>query len=350
MAKLKHLSSKRNKDHDIFVRGIFGFKELVLKILQYAIPEELKLFIDFSTLKNLSDAHVDETLSITYSDTIYEALLNKDVLAEHIRNDPRLPQFQFCFLGEFKSSKPLEPIDFQIEDYVKSIQRNDLKNGRPPSIVVPILIYHGKTKWEEKRLHDTFAKYLPETILAYIASPKYIVIDLQAMSDDDIKRAIDLGELRGAFTALKHAHDKKFFEQNLKEILNFVRISPPTLLFQTYLKMLMEYSQRRSGLDDKEFNTIVEQLKPDSDMATAFKTIFEVAEEKAEKKGIQKGIKEGIKEGIVIGEAKANQKVEKAIKLLIQTTDLTDAQIAHEMEVDETLVSAIRQTYFKDKK
>jgi hypothetical protein len=33
----------------------------------------------------------------------------------------------------------------------------------------------------------------------------------------------------------------------------------------------------------------------------------------------------------------------------MQTTDLTDTQIANEMEVDETLVSAIRQTILKIK-
>ena len=346
MAKQTKPFSKRNKDHDIFVRGIFGFTELVSKILTYAIPDDLKPFIDFSTLKKVSDAHIDDKLAITYSDTIYEAALNKNALPNHICNDPNLPHFQFCFLGEFKSSKASVPIDFQIEDYVKSIQRNDFKNNRPPSIVIPILIYHGKDKWVQKRLYDIFAEFLPETILAYIASPKYIVIDLQAMSDEDIKKAMSLGELRSAFIALKHTHDKKFFEQHLEEILTFVRDSRPTLLFQSYLKMLMEYSQRRSGLETSEFNEIIEQLNPDLEMATTFKTIFEVAEEKAEKKGIE----QGIEQGIVIGEAKANQKVHNAIKVIIQTTHLKDAEIAEAMEVLEDLVKSIRKELIEIKK
>jgi Putative transposase, YhgA-like len=338
MAKRKPSISKRTKDHDIFVRGILRLQELVHKLLDYAVPEELKNFIDFSTLKKLSETHIDEKLAITYSDTIYEAALNKEVLPEHIRSDTQLPEFRFCFLGEFKSSKPSEPIDFQIDDYVKSIQRNDVQNGRPPSIVIPILLYHGVIKWEDKRLYDVFAKYLPNVIMAYIASPKYIVIDLQAMSDEDIKQAIGLGELRGAFIALKHAHDKKYFKQHLGEILIFVKDSPPTLLFQTYVKMLMEYSQRRSGLESVKFNEIVEQLNPDLEMATAFKTIFEVAEEKAEKRGI------------AIGKADIEHKIHKAIKFFIRTTRLTDAQIASEMEVDENLVKSIRQELKLNKK
>jgi predicted transposase YdaD len=74
--KATGVNSKRNKDHDEFVRGIFKYREFVLKILQYSVPEDLKPFIDFSTLTKSSETHVDEILQITYSDTIYEASLN----------------------------------------------------------------------------------------------------------------------------------------------------------------------------------------------------------------------------------------------------------------------------------
>ena len=86
--------AKRNKDHDIFVRGIFSFPEFVLKILLYAIPENLKPYIDFSTLKMLPDTHISDKLHISHSDTIYEAAINKAALAESVRNDPKMPPFR----------------------------------------------------------------------------------------------------------------------------------------------------------------------------------------------------------------------------------------------------------------
>jgi hypothetical protein len=95
------------------------------------------------------------------------------------------------------------------------------------------------------------------------------------------------------------------------------------LLFQAYLKMLLEYSHRRSGLEPEEFTEIVEQLNPDTDMATEFKTIFEVAEERAE--------------------ARAEAKVKrKFIITLIQSTQWSDSQIAEKVEVPINLVTAIR--------
>ena len=140
-----------------------------------------------------------------------------------------------------------------------------------------------------------------------------------------------------AFVALKHAQDKNFFQQHLGEILKFVEDSKPSLLFQTYLRMLMEYSQRRSKLEGKKFDKIVEQLNPVKKMATKFKTIFDVAEEKAMERGMEKGI--------AISEAKIQDTKRKMIEVLIRNTQLLDAQIAKELEVPITLVKTIRTSF-----
>ena len=343
------IGSNRNKDHDDFVRGIFKYREFVLKILQYSVPENLKPFIDFSTLNKSSETHVDAVLQITYSDTIYEASLNKEAIPKAIRGNKALPNFIFSFLGEFKSSIPNRPVDFQIDDYVKSVQMVDINNKKPPSIVIPILIYNGIKKWKYKRLFDYYAKYLPQVILDYIPCPKYIIIDLQAMSDADIAAALDLGELRAAFMALKHAHDKDFFQNNLKEITKFAEDSNPSLLFQTYLRMLLTYSQRRSKLDDEKFKTIVEQLKPNKNMATAFKSIFDVAEEKAEKRGMERGMEKGMALAESLAKQREQEKNRQNIIRLIKTTHLDNSQIAKGLDVPVALVEAIRAELTKAK-
>lgn len=188
-------------------------------------------------------------------------------------------------------------------------------------------------------MYDYFAPYLPDELLAFIRQDKHIVIDIQAMSDADIEAAIDLGELRSAFIALKHGHDKNFFRKNLKEITKFVTSIPPKELLEMYVEMLFEYTQRRSQLENEEFNEIVEQSKEEK-MSTTFKTVFQVAREEATalglKEGKQKGLQEGLKEGLKEG-------LEKSIKALIRLTRLDDAAIAKELEVTEEYVKKIRQ-------
>jgi hypothetical protein len=180
---------KYNKDHDIFIKGILSLNELVLLLLYRYLPTNLQRYVDFSTLKLLSDAHIDNKLLAQYSDSIHECALLKEQLPEHVRNMPDLPTFRFCFLWEHKSYKPYEePIEAQNERYRYAIISSDLKNDRHPSIVIPILLYHGATKWAKKILYDLFEPYLPPKILEFIPRPKYIVIDIQNTDEAEIEK------------------------------------------------------------------------------------------------------------------------------------------------------------------
>ena len=329
--KAEKPKAARNKDHDIFLRGIFDYLAFVLKILHYVIPEDLKPFVDFASLRQLPDMHISGRMLVTQSDTIYEAQLNENALPEDIRNDEALPAFRFCFLGEFKSSKPSQPIDFQMDGYIRSIQKKDIVNKRPPSIVVPLLIYHGAEPWENKRLFDKYKRFLPPTIMEYIAFPKYLIIDIQAMTDELIRSSEDLGELRAAFLALKHAHDKKYFTANLPELLKFAHESPTGVLLEVYLKLLMEYSQRRSGEEDEVFKEFVEQLNNDSEMvkeANGFKLFLEETKEKATKVGLEKGLEKG---------------QAKAVIPAMLTKRFSDTEIADMLNMQRSFVKNIRQ-------
>ena len=168
------------------------------------------------------------------------------------------------------------------------------------------------------------------------------MIDIQGTSEEEIEKMVDLGILRGAFIALKHGHEKNFFKKDMEKVLKFVETLPIQYVFQSFFKMLLEYMQRRSDLEDAEFNKIVEQ-KLEPDMVTNFKTIFENAEERAEKRGEQKGIAIGEQKGIAIGEAMSKEILNKAIAVLLRTTSLTDGQIAKELETDEAFVKTIRE-------
>lgn len=326
MSKPKRITAKRHKDHDIFVRGVLSLTQLVEKLLRYALDESIIPYINFSTLKPLPDTHIDKRLRISYSDSIHECELNTELLPTDVRVLPNLPHFRFVFIWEAKSKKESLPIDFQVGGYDDNIRRRDFKSkdgNDPLSIVVPIIIYHGTEKWDRKRLLDYFKPFLPEALLAFIPQEKFIVIDIQAMLDTEIENAINLGELRAAFIALKHGHDKEYFKRNLKKVLNFVKSIPTKELLEMYVQMLLEYMQRRSELESDEFNELVEQSK-DEEMGATVKTIFEVAREEAYEQGVSAGLI-------------------KAVKAMIRNTPLPDAAIAQELEVSESFVKKIRE-------
>ncbi|MBL7816309.1 MAG: Rpn family recombination-promoting nuclease/putative transposase [Saprospiraceae bacterium] len=279
---------ERNRDHDIFIKGILSLDELVLLLLNRYIPDDLKPYIDFTSLKLLPDAYIDNRLVAQYSDSVHECRLRTERLPPHFQQLPNLPNFRFCFLWEHKSSKPYNPIEGQVERYRYAIVSADRKNKRAPSIVIPIILYHGETKWHKKMVFEEFETFLPTEILRYLPAPRYIFIDIKNTTAEEIEKMVDLKVLRAAFIALKNAHNEEFFKTHLEEILKFVDNSPSEIVFQEFFKMLLEYAQRRSKLEPEPFNEIVNQnLEPD--MATNIKTIFEVAEEKGMERGIEKG-------------------------------------------------------------
>ncbi len=324
----------RNRDHDIFIKGILSLNELVLLLLHRFLPNDLQQYIDFSTLQSLSDVHIDNKLVAQYSDSIHECALYKERLPMEIQNLPDLPHFRFCFLWEHKSSKPTDPIEGQVERYRYAIIGSDLKNKRKPSIIIPIILYHGKTKWTKKMVFEDYEPYLPPEILKYLPAPRYIFIDITSMSKKEIEQMIDIKILRSAFIALKFAHNEKFFQDNLAEILKFVETSSSEIVFQSFFKMLLEYVQRRSQLEADKFNQIVQQ-KLEANMVTNIKTIFEIAEEKAELRGIEKGIEKGIEEG-------RQETARIAIVNMLKLKNFSNAQIADILEVDTDFVKKVQ--------
>ena len=310
--------AKRDRDHDIFIKGILTLEHFVKALLYRFLPDTIQKYVDFSTLKLLSETHINNKLLTQYSDRIHECAFRKVQLPPELQNMPDLPSFRFCFLWEHKSAKPNEPIESQVDRYRYAILDDDKKNNRTPSIIIALLIYHGADKWASKLVYDKLAPYLPADLLEYIANPKIIAIDIQAMSPEQIEEMVDLDVLRAAFMALKNAHNEDFFKHRIEEILKFVDDLSPSYLFQSFFKMLLEYMQRRSKLEEEEFNELVEQ-KIDTNMGTQIKTIFEAAEERA-----------------------ANQTLRKNIAGLMRETRLSDAKIALALGVTEALVKEVR--------
>ena len=326
----KEVKKKLNKDHDDFTRGLLSLPQLAKKLLIYALDNTIKRFINFDTLRPLSGDHIDKFLRVTHSDSIHTCDMTPEALSEKGRLLDKIPQFRFVFIWEHKSVVQSLPIDFQVEGYNDSIMRMDFRHDKEAlSIVHSILIYHGKEPWVKKRRYDHFEPYLADDLLAYIPHPKMTVIDIQAMSNEDIAKAIDLGELRAAFTVLKNAHDEDFFKHDIEKVINFVHEEEmqPKELLDTYLQMLYEYMQRRSKLDNEQFQQVVEQSNSE-EMATEFKTIFQTAREDGKIEGRDEG---------------RNEAICFAIKGFITKTRLGDAVIADTLDVSVELVKTIRE-------
>jgi hypothetical protein len=58
------------------MRGILSIDALVLKLLRHYIPQNIQPYIDFTTLKDITDTLVSSKLKLTQSDSVHECVLN----------------------------------------------------------------------------------------------------------------------------------------------------------------------------------------------------------------------------------------------------------------------------------
>ncbi len=359
-----HTQPGRDNDHDNFVRGLLSITILLIKKLKYVLPLRLQSYVKFDTLKPTSEVHVDNQMNQTASDCIYECEMDMAKLPKDPHSKRKVPQIRFIFLMEAKSSPPDEPIDFQIEGYRKEIWSKDLKNKRFPGLVLPILIYNGKVKWNRRMIYDRFKLFLPADLLEYVPFYKYLIIDLFRLTNQEIMDNVDLGALRSAFLALKHGHDPEYLKQEIANLFNFAVEDPDfeaksddpdaKYLLHEFLKLLSAYIQRRTKMSENEVMETVLKSK-NQVMATKVRTMFDIVEER----GIAKGIALG-EERIKQAEAKAKEteakaketeakaketeaKVRSIIKILMLTTPMTDAQLIKQFQLSEVFVMQLRK-------
>jgi hypothetical protein len=113
-AKIKKPYIRRIKDHDNFVRGILSINALVLKLLLHYIPKKIQPYMDFSTLKALTDMQINNKLKLIQADSIHECALISDTFPQHILDKDKLPIFRFYFLWETKAADPMNLLKLKL--------------------------------------------------------------------------------------------------------------------------------------------------------------------------------------------------------------------------------------------
>ena len=296
--------------HDNFIRAILADKNVAVSYFQNFLPREIVEQLDFSTLTQIPDTYLSENLQKSMSDVVYSC---------NLKGDER--NIRIALLIEHKSY-PDKFTPIQMGSYIFSGYEKQLKSNEELSVIVPLLLYHGKGKWEYKQLSGLFPHSITDW-KQYIPDFDYIYNNLGEISDEDVE-SLQNKFLTASLLALKHSFQKNWLEENAVRILILSENVSENLQ-----RNLAVYLFAKSNLHENEILEIIESL-PLKLKHTVMSTldIFEA-------KGVKRGIEEGIEKGIEMG-------VTNVTKNLILNTDFSASKIAMLTGISEEQVSKIK--------
>lgn len=297
--------------HDKFVRAILADKSVAMDYFKACLPKYIVDRLNLSTLTQLSDTYVSKELRKTMSDIVYSCSV-KDSEEE----------LKVCLLLEHKSRlEKFTPV--QLGSYIFSGFQKQIDQEKRLSPIVPILLYHGKEKWSYRTLISLFTN-LDHEFRPHIPDYEYIFHDLGEIPDQQLK-LLENKFLQASLLALKYSQIKAELIKWIPTILSLVVEAERNL--QT---SLIVYTFGISGLKEKEIITLIEDV-PVSIKSTVMIT-WDIFVEKGKKIGLEEGRQEGRQE-----------KTQKIVRNLVNSSGLTDEQIARAAEVSIDYVTRIRE-------
>ncbi|HFA48939.1 MAG TPA: hypothetical protein ENJ95_07980 [Bacteroidetes bacterium] len=131
--------------------------EVTKEFLENFLPDELLALFDLDTLTEDPTEYTTPELAAVLSDKVFRCNLRR----EFSKSKKKLLAV-IAILLEHKSYAPPYP-HFQLNEYRQRIWSNRVGNKKKPFAVLPVILYHGTTKWKKKDLAAYFGN-LPDAM------------------------------------------------------------------------------------------------------------------------------------------------------------------------------------------
>jgi len=156
-------------------------------------------------------------------------------------------------------------------------------------IIIPIVIYHGKSNWNIGLNLKDILEEIPEKLEKYVPNFEYILYDLTKFKDEEIKGKV---KLKLFIEILKYIFRDKELESKLKEIMEL-----SNEVTEDYFETMIRYIiNAQTEIDKKRLNEIILETVPKE----RGEKIMSIAEQLINE-GIQKGLSQGLSQGLLNG-------------------------------------------------
>lgn len=294
--------STNHPSHDEFVRNILSNKKIAIEYFKNYLPNSVHKHLNFKTIRQQPDTYLSDELKKSLSDIVYSC---------NLKGEKR--SVKVVLLIEHKSH-PDKYTPVQIGGYIFSALLKQIQNKEQLSLVIPVLLYHGKEKWQYQtlnyffeNLHDDLKRFLPDF--------EYVFNNLGMLRDSEIEE-LNNKFLVASFLALKHSQDKEWIAKNALQLLILASQGAKGLK-----KGFIIYLYSRGELKENLLNLLPGTIKND------VMNTLDIYIEKGRKEGFDKGIEKG---------------KEEIVKNLIETGSFTISEIATLAGVSDSFVKRVK--------
>ncbi|KXB09032.1 hypothetical protein AKJ60_01130 [candidate division MSBL1 archaeon SCGC-AAA385M11] len=270
--------------HNACFKDLFSRPEFVQSFIENYIPEGIRSYLNLDTMDIDLSGFVSQEQREYYADV---------VVTVQLKDSPEFVSIYILF--EHKSSPEflarLQILNYMVQKWM-DLKRKDMLGGRLP-VVIPVVIYHGKGKWNYSlRFSDLFE--LPsEDFRPYVPEFKHMIHDISSMEDEEFRTSTLMEifhllfkyiyypeletKLQEIYDLLETVPDQEKVKQYLQAIVQYVAVSGPISL-----EKLGEHTRRLPG-GDEAMQTAAEQIRKE----------VEQNYEKEKPKWVEEGKKEG---------------------------------------------------------
>lgn len=305
----RNTNSELYSAHDAFFRKMMANKPIAKDFLNQHLPESILKIIKYESLEQMPDTFIQQNLRRSHCDLLYKVQLGDRkgylyTLVEHQSTmDSRMP--------------------LRIWKYILQIMEKYVTGKQEYPLVVPIVIYNGKNKYNKPTSLTEMINAKPEIVENILGDIKpFQLIDLNEIDDEKLRNETWSGIMQ---YVMKH-----IFKQNLQQYLEILMPNLKLIVSydqdsNIYIETMIHYIINCSGLEnDGVLSTIFSE-----GLTEEYGEMAMVEEKTLRYKWLTEGREEGLEEGRML------EQKEIAINLLKLNTSIEFISKATSLSIEE---------------
>ncbi|MFU7501689.1 MAG: Rpn family recombination-promoting nuclease/putative transposase, partial [Candidatus Tisiphia sp.] len=265
--------------HDALFKKIMVNQIAAQEFLEYYLPEKVKEIVDLSKITIEKESFVEDDLKRALSDLVYSVKTKDNEQA-------------FVYVLIEAEVRPNYWMALKLWKYMLLLAERHKKGRNKIPLIIPMVFYHGTRKFNVPK--NLFELFSDPKLAKQLMCEDYKLIDLQAMSDDEIKQKQHFGMLEYMLKYIKQRDILKLWDELLTNFKSYISIDKATEYI--YIKSFLWYSDAKiEEGKQQELERLISSHLTATEKENIMRTIAE--------KYIDEGVEKGIVQGIQIGKA-----------------------------------------------